>query len=206
LLNVILTSKLLSQFDWMEHGFGSRSAALSQDEMSSLKQIHSAITLSAETPGCIGEGDALVTSTAGLAVSIRTADCYPIFLVDPRQRAVAAIHAGWRGTAAQIALVAMEKMNAHPPDIHVAIGPGIGACCYEVGEDVAKRFGYAGAGKIDLAAANRAQLLEAGVAERNIDILGECTLCTILDGEPRYHSFRRDKDDAGRMISYIRIR
>jgi polyphenol oxidase len=203
---VILTSRLLAKFDWIEHGFGTRRADLSQDDMSSLKQIHSAITLSADAPGCLGEGDALVTDKAGLAVSVRTADCYPILLADARRKTVAAVHAGWRGSAAQIVLEAMRRMNAQPSDVHAAIGPGIGSCCYEVGEDVAVKFGYTGAGKIDLAAANRAQLLAAGVPAANIETLGECTHCSVHDSEYRFHSFRRDKDQAGRMISYIRIR
>jgi hypothetical protein len=92
-------------------------------------------------------------------------------------------------------------MGATPQNVHAAIGPGIGVCCYEVGSEVARQFGLDRDGKIDLAEANRRQLIEAGVPESQIEILDACTCC---DPE-RFHSYRRDKQEAGRMISYIRI-
>jgi hypothetical protein len=201
----MLQSSLLSQLDWLTHGFGTRLDAISQDEMASLKQIHSATVLEARSSGILGEGDALITGQPGLPVSIRTADCYPVLLVDTRHRAVAAIHAGWRGTAAGIVpktLAAMgQKFGTTPDDILAAVGPGIGSCCYEVGAEVAEKFGKPEAGCIDLAEANRAQLTTAGVECRSIDILGGCTRCD----STQFHSFRRDKTQAGRMISYIQI-
>lgn len=173
--------------------------------MATLKQIHSAVVLSADAPGLVGAGDALVTGRAGVTVSVRTADCYPILLVNVDTRMVAAVHAGWRGTAAGIVKEALIRLNdlgsSGPEYIRAAIGPGIGACCYEVGEDVARQFGQR-AGKLDLAAANYRQLREAGVPDRNIQIIGDCTFCS----SSVFHSFRRDKDRAGRMISYIAVR
>jgi copper oxidase (laccase) domain-containing protein len=81
-----------------------------------------------------------------------------------------------------------------------AIGPGIGVCCYEVGAEVAQQFGLEQAGRVDLASANRVQLIESAVPERHIEVLGLCTFC-----DPgRFHSYRRDKQSAGRMVSYIR--
>src|SRR5580704_17765446 len=104
--------------------------------MASLKQIHSGIVLLGDQIGCAGEGDALVTGLAGVPVSVRTADCYPILLADDRNHAVAAVHAGWRGTAAHIAIRTLQEMRrlygSEASDIHAAIGPGIGECCYEV--------------------------------------------------------------------------
>ena len=151
-----------------------------------------------------GEGDALLTRHPGLAVSIRTADCLPILIADPASRAVAAVHAGWRGTAAGIVRHAVDAMRAEfdtPLDqLIVVIGPGIGSCCYDVGEDVARQFGLDRAGKIDLAAANRHQLIAAGVRAERIDVLGLCTFCD----PAKFHSYRRDKDAAGRMVSFIR--
>jgi YfiH family protein len=173
--------------------------------MASLRQIHSDRCLMAATPACIGEGDALVTCSPGLGLSIRTADCFPILLADTGHRAIAAIHAGWRGTALGIVGAVLKRMHVefktHPEVVFAAIGPGIGKCCYEVAEDVASRFGDPAARRIDLAATNRAQLIAAGVPESQIDVLGLCTFC---DPE-RFHSFRRDKDRAGRMVSYIRL-
>lgn len=199
---MILKSSLLAQFDWLDHGFGTRSAGLTQDEMASLKQIHSAIVLDASSTGCIGEGDALISRQPGISVSVRTADCFPILLADPRNRLVAAVHAGWRGTTERIVHTALERMNASPEHTYAAIGPGIGRCCYEVGEDVGRFFGLTTRGHVDLAEANRSQLIAAGVPPENIELVGGCTFC---DGA-RFYSYRREKDQAGRMISYIRPR
>ncbi len=90
-------SPLLAQLDWIKHGFGTRTSPLTQAGMASLKQIHSAAVLVADCADLCGEGDALITNTS-LTVSVRTADCYPILLADPVSHAVAAVHAGWRGT------------------------------------------------------------------------------------------------------------
>jgi purine-nucleoside/S-methyl-5'-thioadenosine phosphorylase / adenosine deaminase len=159
----------------------------------------------ADRPGVVGEGDAAVTNRPDLAISIRTADCYPILLADARNRAVAAVHAGWRGTATQIVRKTVEKMSAEfgtsPADVHAAIGPGIGACCYEVGPEVARYFGSSERTHLDLASENRKQLEAAGVPSSNIEALGVCTFC---DAE-RFFSYRRDKENPGRMTSFIQI-
>ena len=198
----MLRSSLLSELSWVDHGFGTRTDVVSQEDMASLKQIHSAVVLAAERAGLAGEGDALVTSQA-VPVSIRTADCYPILLADTRNRAVAAVHAGWRGTAARIVVRTMEQMRARfgtdAADLRVAIGPGIGGCCYQVGIEVARQFGLESAGKIDLAEMNHRLLVENGVAAERIEVLGGCTLCDAH----LFHSFRRDRELAGRMVSYV---
>ena len=199
----MLYSSLLSNLKWLDHGFGTRVDAISQENMATLKQIHSAVVWFAEQTGCAGDGDAMITDRAGLALSVRTADCYPILLADERHRAVAAIHAGWRGTAAQIAIKTLAEMHktfgTEPSDVYAAIGPGIGGCCYQVGEEVARRFGLEKAGRIDLAAMNHRQLVAVGLTTDRIDLLGGCTKCDTQ----LFHSFRRDQDRAGRMISYI---
>ena len=173
--------------------------------MATLRQIHSNCVLAADQPGLAGEGDALVTRTPGLALSIRTADCYPILIADPRTRSIAAIHAGWRGSACRIVQETVARLHAafgsDPQDLHAAIGPGIGGCCYEVGDEVARKFGLEGRGKIDLAAINRSQLIESGVPAAQIQSIGRCTRC-----EPKvFHSYRRDGDRAGRMTSFISV-
>lgn len=199
----MLKSSLLEQLSGIEHGFGTRHSGLTQDEMASLKQIHSNIVLVADRPsGVIGDADALIVGEPGTTVSIRTADCLPILLADPRTGAVAAVHAGWRGTAARIVEQTIERMNAEygsrPEDLAAAIGPGIGKCCYEVGLEVARRFGEEQAGKIDLAEYNRGQLLAAGVTQ--IEIVSPCTFCEA----DTFFSYRREGERAGRMISFIR--
>jgi YfiH family protein len=200
---MILHSPLLSQLPWIDHGFGTRLAPLSQEGMASLKQVHSAVALVAKQPGCAGKGDALLTNSPEVLLSVRTADCYPILLADTKNRAVAAVHAGWRGAADEIVAKTIAKMRTQfgtsPADIVAAIGPGIGKCCYEVGAEVAQLFGVEGQGHIDLAAANRCQLLDTGVEEPHIDVVGGCTSCDAA----RFYSFRREKEQAGRMFSYI---
>ncbi len=195
----------LAPLAWVQHGFGTRNDCRVPGELAFLKQIHSDLILFADRPGVCGEGDALVTNLPGLALSIRTADCYPILLADARNRAIAAIHAGWRGTAARIVAKTLEKMTSEfgttPSDVYAAIGPGIGVCCYEVGEEVARQFGYEARTHLDLASENRKQLETAGVPPQNIEALGVCTFC---DAE-RFFSYRREKEKAGRMTSFIRI-
>jgi YfiH family protein len=202
----VLYSSLLSGLGWVDHGFGSRLDVVSQESTASLKQIHSALVLITSQAGCIGEADALVTDRPGIPVSVRTADCYPILLADIRNHTVAAIHAGWRGTASQIIAATLGKMREEfgtlPASVYAAIGPGIGACCYEVGPEVARLFGLERAGKIDLAEANRLQLLAAGVPQAHIQVAGKCTMCDAA----QFHSYRREKERAGRMVSFIGIR
>jgi polyphenol oxidase len=110
-----------------------------------LCQIHSDISHVISAPPVEPpKGDALATAAPGLLLAIQTADCIPILLVDPRHRALAAIHAGWRGTLARIAAKTLGCMqmefSTKPADVLAAIGPGIGRCCYEVGPDVVKEF------------------------------------------------------------------
>ncbi len=192
--------------DWIEHGFGTREAAIDQASMASLKQIHSNVSFVVDHSGCAGEGDALVTqTTCGVAVSVRTADCFPILLADPETRAVAAIHAGWRGTATGVVGASLERMRdefgTDPGNVYAAIGPGIGRCCYEVGVDVARQFGREEAGKLDLAGENRNQLVAAGLQPERIEQVGGCTFCH----PALFFSWRRDRARAGRMVSFIRI-
>ncbi len=196
----VLYSPLLSRLPGIKHGFGTKHSGLTQDEMASLKQIHSGIALLADRPiGCVGEGDALVATEPGVTVSIRTADCLPILLVDPDRGVVAAVHAGWRGTAARVVAQAVEKMGARPEDLYAAIGPGIGKCCYEVGTEVAVQLGETEAGRVDLAEHNRRQLTSLGVRGDRTDVLGLCTFC---DAD-QFWSYRREGARAGRMISFI---
>jgi YfiH family protein len=111
----------------------------------SLKQIHSdVIHLFDAAPAEPCQGDASATNRPGLLLAVQTADCVPILLVDPKKRAVAAVHAGWRGTLARIVVKAIGQMQmqfkSKPGDLLAAIGPSIGGCCYEVGTEVATQF------------------------------------------------------------------
>jgi YfiH family protein len=131
----------------------SRKPPLSTWPLITLHQIHSDIiryidSIPGSTRDAIsGEplsGDGLITATPGLLPAIQTADCLPIILVDARQRVVGVFHAGWRGTVKRIVEKGVGEMHrsfgSRPRDIQAAIGPGIGGCCYEVGEDVRAKF------------------------------------------------------------------
>lgn len=195
----------LEVFAWLVHGFGTRNSAA--PDAATVRQIHSDICVTAGgRAGVLGEGDALLENTPGHLVAVKTADCIPILLVDVEHRAVAAVHAGWRGTVSRIAQKAVgrmrEQFGTRAEAVHAAIGPGIGKCCYEVGPEVAAQFGEAGPCRIDLTEANRRQLAVEGVAESRIYAAGLCTRC----GAEDFHSFRRDKERAGRMLSFIGVR
>jgi purine-nucleoside/S-methyl-5'-thioadenosine phosphorylase / adenosine deaminase len=209
-------SKVLDEFPWLEHGFGTRLSADWPDPsgLVTLRQVHSNKVLFARSEGQLGEADALITNVPGLTLAIRTADCLPILIADPRHRAIAAVHAGWRGTVLEILKETVEAMGerfgTHPDDLVVAIGPGIGACCYQVGPEVASRFtpffperpDLSGPAHVDLAETAARQLRRYGGSLRHIDTSGLCTKCM----PDSLHSFRRDGEAAGRMLSGIRIR
>jgi YfiH family protein len=122
-------------------------AALGADDLTlvSLHQIHSDVVRCIHSaPAKQSKGDALATNRAGLLLGVRTADCSPVLVVDPKKRVVAAIHAGWRGTLARIVTKTIGQMQmefgSRPQDLLAAIGPTIGGCCYEVGTEVASAF------------------------------------------------------------------
>lgn len=198
-------STLLDGFDWLEYGFGTRGARW-PEKVATLHQVHSDVAILANgRTGCLGEGDALLTNTPGALVGVKTADCLPILLSDSVHRAAAVVHAGWRGTARRIACRAIAEMRRHfgtaPADLHAVVGPGIGVCCYEVGPEVAAEFGSEGRVHLDLAAVNRTQLVEIGIPATQIEVAGLCTAC-----RAEFWSFRRDKQGAGRMLSFAGVR
>ncbi|HYL83511.1 MAG TPA: peptidoglycan editing factor PgeF [Candidatus Angelobacter sp.] len=123
-----------------------QSALAAEDStLVALKQIHSDVVQCFEaSPNHPCRGDASATNRAGLLLGVHTADCVPILMVDPKKRAVAAVHAGWRGTLQRIVTKAIGKMSMQfgtkPSDLLAAIGPAIGGCCYEVGTEVAIEF------------------------------------------------------------------
>ncbi|MGD0730300.1 MAG: peptidoglycan editing factor PgeF [Terracidiphilus sp.] len=212
-----------------------------------IRQIHSSLVVHAATRNAANErpskGDGLMTDEPGLLLGVQTADCIPVLVADRKRRAVAAFHAGWRGTVKRIVETGIGRMRlefgSRPEDLVAAIGPGIGACCYAVGEGVLSgfesQFAYAGelvreVGDTDpvrtkypmlfltqrapghsplgpslhlnLAEANRRQLLDAGLKPRSIQLIGGCTNC-----QPElFFSHRASHGHAGRMLSVIGIR
>jgi YfiH family protein len=196
----------LDEFVWLVYGFGTRWSS-PPESTATVKQIHSDIVVTADRhTGCVGEGDAIVTNTPGRTVAVKTADCLPVLLVDTRNRAVAAVHAGWRGTIRQIARRTADVMcrlyGTRPADLHAGIGPGIGSCCYEVGPEVAVEFGLSGRTHVNLAEVNRCQLIDCEVPPDQIYAADLCTQCRAED----FWSYRREKEGAGRMFSFAGIR
>jgi polyphenol oxidase len=214
-----------------------------------LRQVHSDIihhvdsSQPASDPDAPLTGDGLITATAGLLLAIQTADCLPVILVDSKRRAVGVFHAGWRGTVKRIVEKGVGEMQrwfgTRPEDIKAAIGPGIGGCCYEVGEEVRTKFesqfSYAaklfrevkdsdpvrdkypllfltarapGHGELppkiflDLAEANRRQLLSVGVPAKSIEASPMCTNCRT----DLLFSYRAETGKTGRMMAVAGIR
>ena len=182
-----------------------------RDDLFAAYQVHGrAVTLvdpdTSGRPRC----DVLVTRAPEKTLMLRFADCTPVLLADPKRRAVAAVHAGWRGSAVRAAAAAVEALHqvfgSEPRDIVAGIGPAIGPCCYTVGQDVREAFGdrphLFNDGKLDLWEANRQALVEAGVDAGNVEVAGICTRCE----SDRFFSHRANGGQpAGRFAALIRI-
>ena len=176
------------------------------------KQIHSNVVKRVNAPSSVEACDALITNSTNLYLCVSVADCVPIFLYDPRQKAVAAIHAGWRGTASRISgnavLRMKEEFQSNPDDLLAYIGPAASSCCYAVGDEVAQQFATnfvrreKGITTVDLKAANMQQLVDEGVLRECIDVSEYCTICR----PELLHSYRRDKANSGRMMGVIGLR
>ena len=215
--------------------------------MVTLRQIHSSLIrrVTAKDAGeqARWKADGMMTAEPGVLLAIQTADCIPVLIADRKKCAVAAFHAGWRGTLKRIVENGVGRMrlefDSNPRDLVAAIGPGIGQCCYAVGEEVRSEFlsqfayaeelfcdvydsdpvkekypllfltarapGHSNTGPslhLDLAEANRRQLLDAGLKAGAISVLGDCTGCRT----DRYFSYRASQGFTGRMLSVIGIR
>ena len=194
------------------------------DDVLLVRQVHDATVAVASAerprPWPRPEADAIVSNDPGAAVAVRTADCVPVLLADESGRAVAAIHAGWRGIARRAIIAGVGALQTHygirPERLTAAVGPSIGPCCYEVSDDTYQSFREAGhhasvlenwfeprpGGKfhLDLWRASRDQLEGAGVMADNVHV---AELCTKTHSDV-FHSYRVDGANAGRMIGVIR--
>ena len=172
---------------------------------------------------CAAEGildyddvDGAVTACADVILTTSHADCLPVYLYDPVQKAVGLAHAGWKGTLANISQALAQKMSAcfgsNPQDMQAFIGPGIGPCCFEVGPEVAEAFALAydwaldytaakenGRFHIDIKGINQKQLQLCGLGEMTVSPL--CTKCR----DDLFFSYRRNKEE-GRMLAYIYLK
>lgn len=194
--------------------------------LATLRQMHSDCVFRA-SPALLNDppqGDGWVSVEPHLLVAVQTADCLPVLLVDPPKRVVAAVHAGWRGALMRIVRKAVHQMQtdfgSEPVDCLAVVGPAIGRCCYEVGDELVDAFSrefqsadaflFKALGSkatrshsrcIDLAEVCRAQLLEAGLTPENILTGGPCTACD----RDRFFSHRAGAGEAGRMMAVIGI-
>jgi hypothetical protein len=203
------------QHIWQEHGFGTRMSGVPLPNCTAvtLRQIHSDRVHNAHgLADREEEGDALFTDDIRRGIGVRTADCLPLLLLDTKTHSVAAVHAGWRGSASALVRRTLEEMTRHcrtnAANVCVALGPCIRECCYEVGDEVAAHFTSLfpewerlGGGKthLDLAEANRRHLQAAGVRP---DHIFDCGLCTRCNSE-HFFSYRREPQNPGRMLSAV---
>ncbi len=181
-----------------------------------VRQVHGARVVRADAPGAPAEeADAVVSLRPGVAACVSVADCVPVLLADPATGAVAAVHAGWRGTLARAAAEGVRALSreagAPPERLLAAVGPSIGPCCYQVSPELVERFraelgpglagatGADGAPRLDLWAANRRVLEDAGVLPERIEVLGRCTACE----RDLFFSHRRDAGRTGRQVAFI---
>ena len=220
-----IKSDTLSKLSGLVHGFSNRlfngdlketARNFGLSTVFTLAQVHSADVIVLEDgfkkePG--RKGDAIITGRKGMGIGVFTADCVPILLVDESVSCVAVAHAGWRGTLQRVSQKTLQGMCRHfrtdPSRVHVVLGPSIGKCCYEVGEDVASPFMEKfkdgerylfrkGNSKymLDLREINRLSLLEEGV--KSVEVMNMCTKC-----DNNFHSYRRDGKNVGSQLSLI---
>ena len=213
------------RYPWLVHGFTTRATGDFLDwpadvevaaafgaigfGTATLKQVHSGRFVRHDGPwGAIRpEADAVITCRPGVLIGVRTADCFPVLLVDPVSRSLAAVHAGWRGTASGVLPNAIrglsDEFGARPADLEAAIGPGIGPCCFEVGEEVAGAFGeeFVERGRakphVDLVGALEDQLARSGVT--SVNSCCQCTSCNL----GQFFSHRGENGVTGRMLAAI---
>src|SRR3989344_2688415 len=203
-----------------------RQLKIKPEELVSMEQVHGSEVAIVEDAHKSSEVilpvDGLVTQCSGLFLRVNVADCVPVFLYDPVKQIIGVVHAGWRGTLANIisgALLKFKKLGSLDQNILVAIGPHISSCCYSVPYDRAIEFedvfnlNFANEFQwvyelnnqwfVDLGLVNRLQLIKEGVLPENIDAPVACTSCQ----NDRYFSFRKDsKETFGEMLGVIGIR
>jgi YfiH family protein len=222
--HVFTSRDLLLTHDASEWGTVADAMQVPADRVRLIRQVHradAAVVRSGQPePWMCPEADLIISDDPGSAIGVRVADCAPILVADRRLGAVGAAHAGWRGTVQRAAIALVEAMarefGSSSSDLVAAIGPCLGACCGEVGEEVMQAFtdaGHRGMERwfttgptprpyFDLALANVDQLREAGVPGDSIHVSGLCT----KTHSGVLHSYRAEGAAAGRMVGVIRAR
>lgn len=187
-------------------------AGVPADSLATAGQVHGSRVVVVDRPGHHPECDGLVTDRPGLYLGVSIADCIPVLLFDRNREVVAAVHSGWRGSRERIAgrclALMAERFGTRPGDVEAFIGPSAGACCYEVGGEVAGHFpaeflkpSEGGKFLLDLGTFNRNLLVAAGVPSGQVVISGRCT----IHESSTFHSHRRDRERSGRMLAVVGI-
>ena len=175
------------------------------------EQVHSTVVEFARFPGLYPAADGLVTTNSNILLTLKVADCVPVYLYEPRKNMIGLVHSGWRGTVGKIvpnAIQLMQKNGAETGEIRCFLGPAIGICCYEVGVEVAHKFDDEAKMKLEdrkwkvgLHDQINLQLASSGILEENIQTSDMCTY------ESRdCHSYRRDGDNVGRMFAFMELK
>lgn len=185
---------------------------LSSSKIAYQKQMHSSIIKIVNCPGFVGISDAMITNKFNIGLVISSADCTPIFIYDEKNKIIAAVHSGWRGTQKRILEKTLnelsQKFNSKPENLFVYIGPSISQKNYQVGEDVAslfdKKYLAQTNGKIflDIQGANYDMLLNFGIPKSQIELSNLCT----YEEKELLHSYRRDGKFSGRALGVIALR
>ena len=175
------------------------------------EQVHSTVVEFARFPGRHPAADGLVTTNSNILLTLKVADCVPVYLYESRKNMIGLVHSGWRGTVGKIvpnAIQLMQKNGAETGEIRCFLGPAIGICCYEVGVEVAHKFDDEAKMKLEdrkwkvgLHDQISLQLASSGISEENIQTSDMCTY------ESRdCHSYRRDGDNVGRMFAFMELK
>ena len=215
------------------HGFTTRSYPASVDqnirldhlirkitgvnrEVVSLRQVHGdecVVITSKDKLRREYRGDAVLTDRKDIFISIQVADCVPIFMHEEKRRVIGLIHAGWKGTLLGIAKrtieTAKERLGCEPGNFTICFGPSIRSCCYRVSDDVAILFddecihpSAKGGATLDLIGINRKQLLGCGVKDNMMFATSSCTCCE----KKLFYSYRREKENTGRMVGFLGLK
>lgn len=204
----------------LAHAFGGR-----PEQFVAVTQVHGVDLLVIDSPNPDYqhfqrlECDGIITNQPKIMIGVSVADCVPLLLLDPEQRVVAALHAGWKGSAGNIAGKAVAAMvslfGSDPGKIIAAVGPSIKPCCYQIDTPVMEAFRCQGeaferfaepdgdsAWRLDMAAINVAQLRDAGLKGANIEVAAQCVSCN----PQLFFSYRRDNGDTGRQMGFIMLK
>lgn len=195
--------EITGRFESLAHALGCRASVV-------CRQVHGSRVIPVDRPPfpgvCVaGDADGLATDASDVLLVVTVADCVPVFIVDPDSRAIALLHAGWRGAAGGIleqGIRALEALRGcSPAGLRVHMGPAICGSCYEVGQDVLREFGRAGEarGKLDLRSWLGEDAVRLGIRRESISASTWCTACST----GRLHSHRRSGGSAGRMAAFL---